>query len=126
MSDSEQEQVPELSHQELLKLVLDQRKQMEADRKEFADFRRFVGSRMVPLEDKTIYFLIMSDQEEVPELSHLELYKLVLDQRRELEQFRNEFVYFKHFSQTYDYSQPADHRRGRPEEGVRGREEGAL
>ena len=49
MSESEQEQVPELSHQELLKLVLDQRKQMEADRKEFADFRRFVGSRMVPL-----------------------------------------------------------------------------
>ena len=47
LSMSDTEQVPEL-----VKLVLDQRKQMEADRKEFADFRRFVGSRMVPIEEK--------------------------------------------------------------------------
>ena len=81
LSMSDTEQVPELSHQELMKLVLDQRKQMEADRKDFADFRRFVGSNM-------------SDQEEVPELSLQELFKLVLDQRRELEHYRNEFVDF--------------------------------
>ena len=34
---------------------------MEANRKEFGDFRRFVGSKI-------------SDQEEVPELSHQELF----------------------------------------------------
>ena len=68
MSDSEQEQVPELSHQELLKLVLDQRKQMEADRKEFADFRRFVGSRMVPIEDKVFALKRATNRERAAEV----------------------------------------------------------
>ena len=42
----------ELSHQELYKLVLDQRRELEVSRKEFADFRSFVGRRTVPLEEK--------------------------------------------------------------------------
>ena len=48
MSDNEQE----LSHQELFKLVLEQRKQLEETRKELGEFRSYVGSKMVPLEEK--------------------------------------------------------------------------
>ena len=48
MSDNDQE----LSHQELFKLVLEQRKQLEETLKELGEFRSYVGSKMVPLEEK--------------------------------------------------------------------------
>ena len=50
MSDQEQER--ELSHQELYKLVLDQRKELEETRKELGEFRSFVRSKVVPLEER--------------------------------------------------------------------------
>ena len=68
-SEQEQEQEPqELSHQELLKLVLDQKQQMDQDRKEFAAFRSFVGSRMVPIEDKVFALKRYSNRERAAEV----------------------------------------------------------
>ena len=67
--EQEQAQVPaELSNQQLHQLVLTIQKEKEADRKDFAAFKRFVGHRMVPIEEKVFETKKYSNRERAAEV----------------------------------------------------------
>ena len=80
----------ELSHQELLEIVLQQRKELEGTRKELDEFRSFVWDKVVPLEERVFALKRLSHREREVEVEapfSEQMWEIILQQRKELSDF---------------------------------------